>query len=146
LSLPEPELGLVIRYAYLWQSEHAEGREEGIKDRPCAVVLLVRSSETSRKRLTVLPIMHAPPRDPATAVEIPANVKRHLGLDHERSWIVLNEGNEFYWPGPDLRPQPGGDFSTVAYGFLPSGMYDVILERFLAFAKQNRHTKVPRTE
>jgi hypothetical protein len=109
-------------------------------------MLLVSSSETSRKRVTVLPITHSPPRDPAAALEIPATVKRHLGLDQERSWIVMNEGNEFYWPGPDLRPQPGGDLSTVAYGFLPSGMYDVVLERFLAYARQNRNVKVPRTE
>ena len=41
MSLPEPERGLVIRYSYLWKSEHDEGRDEGIKDRPCAIVLNV---------------------------------------------------------------------------------------------------------
>ena len=27
MTLPRPELGLVIRYSYLWLSEHREGRE-----------------------------------------------------------------------------------------------------------------------
>jgi len=38
VPLPAPELGLVISYAYLWSSEADAGREEGGKDRPCAVV------------------------------------------------------------------------------------------------------------
>jgi hypothetical protein len=33
------------------------------------------------------------------AVEIPAVVKRHLGLDEARSWIVVSEINRFIWPG-----------------------------------------------
>jgi hypothetical protein len=37
--------------------------------------------------VTVLPITHSPPADPASAIEMPAPVKRHLGLDDDRSWI-----------------------------------------------------------
>jgi hypothetical protein len=37
--------------------------------------------------------------NPASAVEIPLPVKRHLGLDDNPSWIVVAEGNEFLWPG-----------------------------------------------
>ena len=40
---PEPVPGLVIRYSYLWRREHLEGREEGRKDRPCAIVAAVRN-------------------------------------------------------------------------------------------------------
>ncbi len=46
MSLPEPELGLVIRYSYLWKSEHDAGRDEGSKDRPCAIVLSVTAGDT----------------------------------------------------------------------------------------------------
>ena len=38
MSLPKPELGLVIRLR-IWRSEHLRGQEEGIKDRSCAIVL-----------------------------------------------------------------------------------------------------------
>jgi hypothetical protein len=44
-------------------------------------------------------------------------VKRHLGLDDDPSWIVVSEGNEFLWPGYDLRKLPHSD--RYDYGFLP---------------------------
>jgi hypothetical protein len=58
---------------------------------------------------TVLPITHSAPVDPASAVEIPLPVKQHLGLDDDRSWIVIAEGNEFLLPGYDLRKLPHSD-------------------------------------
>jgi hypothetical protein len=45
--------------------------------------------------VTVLPITHRAPHDPASAIEIPLPIKRHLGLDDDLSWIVVDEGNEF---------------------------------------------------
>lgn len=41
MSLPRPQPGLVIRYAYLWKREYDQGRDEGSKDRPCAIVMTV---------------------------------------------------------------------------------------------------------
>lgn len=41
MALPEPEYGLVISYAYLWRHESETGQTEGLKDRPCAIVLAV---------------------------------------------------------------------------------------------------------
>ncbi len=90
--------------------------------------------------------MRTPPQTAAFALEIPAVVKQRLGLDFERSWIVLSEGNEFTWPGPDLRPQPGADLSSVAYGFLPPRLFGEILKRFIALGKTGLASKVPRTE
>jgi hypothetical protein len=43
------------------------------------------------------------PTEEARSIAIPPKVKRHLGLD-DASWIVLDEANEFFWPGFDLRP------------------------------------------
>jgi hypothetical protein len=34
-----PQPGEVIRYAYLWWHEARRGQEEGLKDRPCSVVV-----------------------------------------------------------------------------------------------------------
>jgi hypothetical protein len=103
MPLPAPEPGLVISYAYLWHRQHEAGREEGLKDRPCVILLTVERPANDRTIVVVLPITHTPPEDLASAVEIPAVVKRHLGLGDERSWIVVAGGNEFDWPGYDLR-------------------------------------------
>ena len=84
MAFPEPTPGLVIRYSYLWAQEHKRGREEEVKDRPCAVIL-VTANEDGERVVTVLPVSHTPPADPKFAGEIPATVKRRLNLDDERS-------------------------------------------------------------
>ena len=107
MALPEPEPGLVISYGYLWHHEHASGQDEGRKDRPAVIVLAAERASDGAIVVTVLPITHRAPDDRAAAVEIPPAVKRLLSLDRERSWIVVSEGNEFVWPGYDLRKVPG---------------------------------------
>ncbi len=71
------------------------GQEEGRKDRPVLIVLAVRKDEAGSSEVTVLPITHRIPDNPAWAIEIPSPVKRHLGLDDAPSWIVVAEGNDF---------------------------------------------------
>lgn len=68
MNWPDPQPGLVIRYSYLWEREAREGREEGIKDRPCAIVLVARD-ENGQKRVQVLPVTHTPPIDSSLAVD-----------------------------------------------------------------------------
>jgi hypothetical protein len=75
VALPDPVPGLVIRYSYLWHAEHARGREEGQKDRPCAIVAAIRTDADGKTRVLVLPITHSPPEAPEYAVELPASVK-----------------------------------------------------------------------
>lgn len=146
MPLPTPVPGLVVRYGYLWHSERLAGREEG-KDRPCAIVAALRpADEAGEMRVLVLPVTHSPPAQSTLAVEIPAPVKERLGLDADRSWVVLSEWNEFIWPGPDLRRAPGGDASSAAYGMLPPGLFATIRDRFLALATAGRARRVPRTE
>ncbi|MEA2754457.1 MAG: hypothetical protein QOJ54_746 [Aliidongia sp.] len=105
MPIPAPEAGLVISYAYLWHYEHRVGQEEGRKDRPSVIVLSAERAEDGATIVTALPVTD----DPAAAVEMPQAVKRLLGLDDHRSWIVVAEGNEFLWPGYDLRKIPGAD-------------------------------------
>lgn len=145
MSLPTPRPGLVIRYSYLWAREQEQGREEGVKDRPCAVLLATRSDDGDL-RVIVLPITHAPPSNPEHALEIPAATKRRLGLDDDRSWIVLTEGNAFAWPGPDLRFAPGGGPESVALGFLPAGLINTMRDRFLALHRTHKARFLKRTE
>jgi hypothetical protein len=130
MALPNPEPGLVICYAYLWHEQHEAGKAEGLKDRP-SVVLLVVDRDDDGTLVTVLPITHAAPLDPKSAVELPAAVKQHLGLDNARSWIVVSEGNEFLWPGYDLRKIPHTD--RYAYGLLPPRFFDQVRTAVLAW-------------
>ncbi|SRR6266446_3169000 len=83
MPIPTLEPGLVISYAYLWHTEHEAGHEEGRKDRPSVIVLAVERQADDSMVVTLLPITHTAPVDPASAVEIPAAVKRHLGLDDD---------------------------------------------------------------
>ena len=145
MSFPEPRPGLVIRYSYLWEREAREGREEGAKDRPCAIVLLLLR-EGVHPIVRVLPVTHSPPADPDDALEIPQATKRRLGLDSERSWVVLTEANDFIWPGPDLRPAINGDPSSVAYGMLPPGFMKVLRERLLTRWREKRPRVATRTD
>jgi len=100
MALPTPVPGLVVRYSYLWNREYLQGRDEGQKDRPCAIVTVIRADPTGDVRVLVLPVTHSPPNDADLAVEIPARVKERLRLGAEQSWVILSEWNEFIWPGP----------------------------------------------
>lgn len=142
MAIPGPERGLVISYAYLWHSEHEQGREEGVKDRPCVIILAVEGS-AGDCLVTVAPVTHSPPSTPEDAVEIPLATKRRLGLDDGRSWIMVSEGNRFAWPGPDLRPVTAARFD---YGFLPPALFRQVQDRFRACAAAKRTLLVPRTE
>jgi hypothetical protein len=145
VAFPEPVPGLIIRYSYLWMEEHKRGREEGVKDRPCAVILAT-VNEDGERIVTVLPVTHAPQTDPKLAVEIPPLVKRRLKLDDERSWVVLTEANRFIWPGPDLRPVTRGDAASVAYGSLPFTLFEEIRTKFIAAIRARHASVVPRSE
>jgi hypothetical protein len=145
VTWPEPRPGLVIRYSYLWHREAAEGQEEGRKDRPCAVILALQDLDEGT-RVFVLPITHTPPAGQQVAVELPAMVKARLGLDTERSWIVLDEFNEFIWPGPDLRFLPGKGPESSAYGFLPPRLLQVVRDRFLTAIRTKRSARIVRTD
>jgi hypothetical protein len=136
MPIPNPEAGLVISYSYLWHHEHQAGREDGQKDRPSVVVLAVGRETDGAIIVTVLPITHSPPTDPGSAIEVPLSVKRHLGLDDARSWIVVAEGNEFRWPGYDLRKLRHSD--RYDYGFLPPRFFDRVRDAFIAFYRADK--------
>ena len=145
MPLPVPEPGLVIGYAYLWHSEYEQGRQEGVKDRPCVLVLATKD-EDGETVVTVVPVTHTPPSLPDEAVEIPLPTKRRLGLDTERSWIVVNEINRFAWPGPDLRPVSRAEAERFDYGLLPPSVFRQVRDRLFLCAKRQRLKAVRRTE
>ena len=124
-----PEPGLVIRYDFLWKDEARTGREEGAKDRPCAVVLATRPQD-GRREVVVCPITHAPPRAGETAVEIPYKVARYLKLDSDRMWIKTHEVNTLQWEEGQLpygvsRARP----DAWAFGMLPKALGSRMFEQ-----------------
>lgn len=141
MALPRaPFPGLIVRYAFLWSDEARQGRMEARKDRPCVVVIAVRQESDSRFRVRVLPITHAP-QGTDRAIALPAKVKRHLGLDEDASWIVLDEANEFIWPGVDLRPISRAKPGVWSYGVLPQELFEEVRERLRAVRDQRRVTR-----
>jgi PemK-like, MazF-like toxin of type II toxin-antitoxin system len=145
VSLPAPQPGLVISYSYLWAREHGGGAEEGRKNRPCAIVA-ARQFIEGHEVVTVVPVTHTPPADPTEAVEIPAALKAHLGLDDLPSWIVLTETNDFLWPGPDLRPRPNIQPNRFDYGMLPPRFFAHVRDRILQTHIHRKLNRVTRSE
>lgn len=142
MAIPNPEPGLVVSYAYLWHREHRGGRHEGRKSRPAVIVLAVARGADDGISVIILPVTHSAPDDPASAVEIPAAVKDHLGLDADRSWIVVTEGNEFLWPGYDLRKLPRSN--RYEYGFLPPRFFNRVRDAFVACYRAGPRYIAPR--
>ena len=147
-KLPErPAPGLVICYAYLWCRESKSGVSvEGLKNRPCAVVLSYERIPQLPDRVIVdvAPITHQPGDE---AVEIPLRVKKRMGLDDEHSWVVTTEVNRFIWPGPDIRRprqiwQPGG--GTWHWGFLPDDIFRKVRGLVLKHRDEKTLLVVPR--
>lgn len=136
MSSPQPENGLVIRYDFLWKEEDRAGQEHGLKDRPCAVVLVGKAREGGRREVVVCPITHSPPGDKAGAIEIPDKVGRHLKLDEDRSWIITNEINTFDWTEGLI---PFGMTQAAkgrwSFGVMPPRLYAQMRDRILAHSR-----------
>jgi len=126
-----------VRYSFLWSSEARAGETEGRKDRPCVIVTAAKRIADGRFRVRVLPMTHRP-SEPARSIEVPHKVKRHLGLDDDASWIVLDEVNEFVWPGVDLRPISRTRPGLWTFGVLPTEMFDEIGAKLRGIVQQRR--------
>ncbi len=133
----KPEAGLVIAYDYLWRYEQAQGKNMGRKTRPCVIILAVDG-----KQVTVAPITHTKPKNKNNAIEIPSRVKAHLKLNAMQSWVILDEINQFTWPGFDLKPI--GKTKRVDYGFLPPRLFAQIKTGILDLIVKKRAIAVNR--
>jgi hypothetical protein len=135
----------VLAYAYLWHREAAEGREEGVKDRP-VVVVVATETKPHGTQLLVVPVTTRPPRGDEAAVEMPVRVRQHLGLGEQRCWIVAEEYNLFTWPGPDIRPIRQGKQISPYYGSIPGRLFDQVRARIEQAAKAGRLKATRRTQ
>jgi hypothetical protein len=139
VPLPKPEPGLVVAYEYLWRHEHEAGRHQGSKVRPCAIIIAVEKS-AGVTEVVVAPITHLEPVPPSEGIEIPLKVKRHLGLDYDRSWIIVTDLNVFVWPGYDIRPVPSSGSGAFDYGFLPPKLHNAVVRRIASLGRAARVT------
>ena len=140
----DPKPGLVVRYDFLWDQERQQGREDGAKDRPCAIVIASETSDGSKK-VWLCPITHSPLKPGHTGVEIPPNVARHLGLDHEKSWIKTHEINSLTWekdriPAGITQAKPG----QWSFGSIPPKLGKQMFEQVRNNSRQNQLARVGR--
>lgn len=143
MALPIPAPGLVISYAYLWRDQRAAGASEGRKDRPCAIVVTTVDDEGDTL-VYVAPITHSQP-SVGSAVELPAGVKRRLGLDANASWIITSELNRFIWPGYDLRPISRDAPDVFSWGYLPVELLEAVKLQIVAHQRARRLGVVDRS-
>jgi hypothetical protein len=141
MALPEPKPGLVVRYDYLWTHEATAGHDQG-NDRPTCI-LAATDSLMRPRHVVLLPITHTPPVGDTVGIEIPARVKRAIGLDDAPSWVIVSEHNIDEWPNAGLSPVPGKP-DVFAYGFIPPGLFKQIKSGFLELARQKKTEAVRR--
>jgi hypothetical protein len=141
VAFPEPKPGLVVRYDYLWSREVAAGRDQG-KDRPTCLVA-ASDSLTRPRYVVLLPITHTSPAGDTVGVEVPARVKKTIGLDDTPSWVIVSEHNIDEWPNGGLSPIPG-KVGVFSYGFIPPGLFKEIKAKFLDLARQGKIDAVRR--
>jgi|TARA_B100002003_G_scaffold142102_1_gene131476 hypothetical protein len=112
--------GSVVRFDFLWKDDEDKGLAHGLKDRPCAVVLMSKKRRDGARVIMVCPITHEPPDANISAVEIPLQVARALKLDADRMWIKTHEVNTFEYREPQIpygiTPAHDGQWS---FGQLP---------------------------
>ncbi len=143
----KPKVGLVICYDFLWQDEEKSGRTDGVKDRPCAIVIASNVNAQNVHEVVVCPITHSPPRGEETAVELPYKVCKNLGLDDGRMWIKTHEVNMFQWEDGRIpcgvARTPQGDWE---YGVIPYDLRKEIGKQIHAHAKQHELKIIRRDE
>lgn len=138
MAPPEPKKGLVIQYEYEWNGAQ--------KSRPCLIVYVAKTHGEALVRVYVLPITSAQEADEeATALEIPANICRALGLP-KRSWLRTDHRNDFQWPF-DVKDVPSGPKKgKSSYGFMPAGFYRSAIRRLARNLDGSQHTAVRRED
>ena len=141
MKRPDPKVGLVVRYDYLWHDEKMKGRQEGAKDRPCAIVQAVQQGQDGKPSVLLAPITHTPPNNKSEGVEIPYKVTQNLGLDDQRQWIKTTEVNRVAWDDAGITPAKKNQWE---YGRLPKGLFDQTRQEMQQNARVRKVKQVKR--
>jgi hypothetical protein len=140
MPLPEPKLGLVVHYGFIWARFGSGTPPDAGKHLPCLIVDLESLEEEglqgrSIRRVTYLPISHVPPRQGEQAIAVPPRVARHLGLSAETSFLYTSYAVEDDWPF-DLAHIPGSS-DRFDYGFIPPRLFDAVAADFAAYLAEH---------
>jgi hypothetical protein len=101
------------------------------------VIVVATRDDDGDTLIYAAPITHVALADEA-GIEIPASVKRRLGLDGARSWIATTELNRFVWPGYDLRPVARDRPDTFHWGYLPVELFEALKVAILRHQRASR--------
>ena len=116
MKKPDPEVGQIVKFDYLWRAERLQGRVDGAKDRPCAVVLARRQQDDGSFIVLLAPITHSAPEASTVSIAIPSQSSKATGLDNAQSWLILSEVNLVPWSDAGIVP---AHKSQWLYGYLP---------------------------
>jgi hypothetical protein len=128
VTLPQPELGLVVHYSYLFLTRTRNIGDSG-KERPCLIAAVFEDKDDPPKTgVLYLPITHTQPGPEEAAIEIPPNIRHGAGLDGSRQWLLISQGNKDTWPEDvSHRPNRPGVFH---YGYLPPAFFKQVQLEF----------------
>jgi len=132
-----PKPGFVIRYLHDLSAPGEVSSPSNVKERP-AVVIMAVTRQGDRTVVRVAPITHRWPGNGDRAMELPQQTKARLGLDGQRSWVILDHANEFVWPGPDVRPVPDRGPATIYFGPPPPAFYQALKLKLLNLQRVQR--------
>lgn len=129
MPLPNPQVGLIIRYEYLWKSEELQGENRGEKHRPCVSILIVPARIIVPAKAMVCALTHSEPRGDDVGIEVPAEAKAQMGLSDKRQWIIASEANLVDWDDPGIVPLRNGDWT---YGVMIRPLLEEVRATFQA--------------
>lgn len=144
MGIPNPHVGLVINYEYLWKAEDKNGAEEGKKSRPSCIVASIKDEDDGDTIVLVLPITHSP-QNQNEALKIPPDVKKIISLDDKDQWIVCSEINKFIWPSCDIKPVSSRKPEEYCYGTITTGFLQAIKIKMKTLKDGKKFTVVKRT-
>lgn len=125
-----PEPGLVIRYDFLWKEEEEAGKIDGLKDRPCAIIIVAEPDQNNSSNVFLCPITHSPIQVGETGMEVPAKLARHLRLDSAISWVKTHQINTVIWEENRLPYGVVPAFKDqVVFGKLPQSFAQKIFQQ-----------------
>ncbi len=115
-----PRPGDILNYIFLFAHE-AKARDEGIKERPCMVIMTIPEEQ----RVLVAPLT-TKGDSYADTLPVPDAVCRIAKLRGPTS-VVLTELNIFTWLGYDVRPLHGSD--DIYIGRFPPGFTSSVMAK-----------------
>lgn len=117
MKRPDPRVGQIVLYDFLWNEQHQAGLTRGIKDRPCVVAGITKGDDGRVTTVNLVPITHETPSPGQRGFALPPQTQPMTGLDDKKSWVNCSEINQERWE--KIGPAKPGQF---LYGHLPRGL------------------------